>query len=119
MIKVTILGLAETQAMFDNIIKNSSSAGKEVLTEISNLLVSTAKTNAHVISGNMKNNISSKVSDKVATVTAAANYSAIENARPGSKSGSTHNFMDRAVETVRTNLPSILKKHSSKWTGGK
>ena len=118
-IKINVSGIQGVQAMLNNIVNNPT-ASKELLTEVSGLLVSRAKENAHMITGHMKDSISARVEDKKAVVTAAANYSAYENRRSGVKGGlGPHNFMDRAVESVKADLSGIVKRHSSKWSGGK
>jgi hypothetical protein len=117
MITITITGVPEIIGMFDSIISKSSDNSNAVLTDVSNFMVNQAKTNAHVITGNMKNSIGASVADKSATVSASAEYSVYENARAGSKWGTTHDFMDRAVDATIQEIPSILSKHSYKWAG--
>ena len=117
MITITVTGVSEINGMFDNTKNKSSENGKAVLTDVSNFMVNQAKNNAHVITGNMKNSISANVGDKSATVSASAGYSVYENARPGSKWGSTHDFMDRAVDSTVKEIPNILSRHSYRWTG--
>lgn len=107
-ITIEVRGLKEAQAAIDKVKSNEPQIKGLILEDITSVLIRDAKSKAHVITGNMKQNIGLQSIDKQsgkAVAEAGAEYSVYENAR-----GGNHAFWDQAVSTVEKNGLAMVKK---------
>ena len=99
----------------ENIILNVRKVIDEDLGKAAADAVQTARSNAHVITGNMRNSVSDqRVGEMHYKVTAEAEYSGFENAR-----GGDHAFFDMTVKEIRDKYPDIIVTNIKKLVTNK
>ena len=106
-VTIKVIGLNECKAALNKVKTDIPLTNKLILERVTSLFIREAKSNAHVITGNMKRKIgASEINPQQGTaiVEAGAEYSYYENDR-----GPDHDFMDRAYKTTKEQSTAIVK----------